>query len=108
MNKRDLVKIKEKIGNSITIIETYQHSYYLDNDDVGDVVDIWFLYKLPKSDEVLKGIVKHNGELQLISCQNCGYYIGQSECECNNRFIVFEENKCKNYSKWINNKKEMK
>ena len=102
MNKRDSSKIKEKMGNSITVIETYQHSYYLDDDDVGDVVDIWFLYKFPKSNEVLKGIIKYNGELQLISCKNCGYYIEQPECECNNRFIVFEENKCKNYSKWIN------
>jgi hypothetical protein len=58
------------MGNSITIIETYQHNYYLDNDDIGDVVDIWFLYKMPKSDKVLKGIVKYNGELQLINCQN--------------------------------------
>ena len=104
MNRRDLIKIREKMGSSISIIETYHHSYYLDYDDVGNVVDIWFLYKLPKSEEVLKGIIKYNGELQLISCQNCAYYIGQSECEHDNRFIVFEENRCKNYSKWLKKK----
>ena len=97
MNRRDLIKIREKMGSSISIIETYQHSYYLHSDDVGNVVDIWFLYRP-------QGIIKYNGELQLISCQNCAYYIGQSECEHDNRFIVFEENRCKNYSKWLKKK----
>ena len=101
---RILSKIRKSLNFDCTIIETYQHNYYLDEDDVGTVTDVWFLYKLPKTDEILKGILKYNGELQLISCINCAYYIGQSECEYDNRFIVYEEHRCKNYSNWLKKK----
>ena len=98
---RILSKVRKALNFSCTILETYQHHYYLDEDDIGGVTDIWFLYRLSKEGETLKGILKHNGELQLISCQNCAYYLGTSECEYDNRFIVSERNRCTNYSKWV-------
>ena len=103
-NGRDIRKVRQALNFDASIVETSQYYYYLDEDDIGGVTDIYFTYRLPKTKEILKGVLKYNGELQLINCQTCAYFIGQTECEYDNRFIVYEEHRCKNYSKWFKKK----
>lgn len=103
-NVRDIRKVRQALNFDASIVETSQHYYYLDEDDIGGVIDIYFTYRLPKTKEILKGVLKYNGELQLINCQNCAYYIGQPECEYDNRFIVSDRYKCVDYSMFLKKK----